>query len=235
MKVLQMNARSDEKKAFPKAVIFDLDGTLIDTAPDLAKALNHCLVADGLDPFTTAQMRGLIGHGASALLARGYLLREGAELKADRLARLLQKFLTFYRVHLADDSHPFEGVEEALSALKAKGTALGICTNKPHDMAITLLNHFGWTERFHSIIGGDMLEVKKPNPHHILAVADALNTNARDCVFVGDSEVDYEAGRNAAMRTIIVRFGYRNMPLEEMTGTVILDHYDTFMNAVASF
>lgn len=232
MKVLQMHAPSDEKKANPRGVIFDLDGTLVDTAPDLAKALNHCLEGDGLKPFDVKDMRNLVGHGAGALLRRGYKLREGNDLEGERFEKLLKTFLAYYEAHIADDSHPFEGVESALQALKAADIALGICTNKPHDMAMALLRHLGWRDLFQSIIGGNVLGYRKPDPRHIFAVADALGLLPDDCVFVGDSEVDYHAGKNANMRTIIVRFGYRTMPLEEMHGATFLRGYDDLLEVL---
>lgn len=232
MKVLQMHAPSDEKKANLRGVIFDLDGTLVDTAPDLAKALNHCLEGDSLKPFAVKDMRNLVGHGAGALLRRGYQLREGQDLKGERFERLLKKFLSYYEAHIADNSHPFAGVENALQTLKAADIALGICTNKPHDMAMALLRHLGWLDLFQSIIGGNVLGLKKPDPGHIFAVAQELGIKPEDCVFVGDSEVDYNAGKNANMRTIIVRFGYRTMALEDMHGAAFLSGYDDLLQVL---
>lgn len=232
MKVLQMHASSLQKKSNIQAVLFDLDGTLVDTAPDLAGALNHCLAADGHAPIEVAQVRGLVGRGAEALLKRGFSLREGSAPTPERLKSLRQLFLTYYGAHIADDSKPFEGVEEVLSALASAGIAMGICTNKPHEMAITLIEHLGWSGKFGSIIGGDHLGVKKPNPGHIFAVATALDARPQTCVFVGDSEVDYEAAQAAKMRTILVSFGYSNVPLDEMPNAIIIDHYSAFLNAL---
>lgn len=232
MKVLQMHVPSLQKKSGIQAVLFDLDGTLVDTAPDLAGALNHCLVTDGHAPIAVSQVRGLVGRGAEALLKRGYTLQEGAPPNPARLKDLRQRFLDYYGDHIADDSAPFEGVEDLLSTLQSSGIAMGVCTNKPHEMALTLIEHLGWTSKFGSIIGGDFLGVKKPDPAHIFAVAKALDVAPEACVFVGDSEVDYEAARAAEMRTILVRFGYSNIPFEEMPHAVLIDHYSEFLGVL---
>lgn len=232
MKVLQMPGPSDEKKALPQAVIFDLDGTLVDTAPDLAGALNHCLDIDGHAPFEVSQMRGLVGRGAAALLKRGYTIRGGREPSEEKLDTLRATFLDYYRDHIADDSRPFDGVEAVLDTLKSRGIPLGVCTNKPHEMAVTLLGHLGWGGVFGCVVGGDLLGFKKPDPRHVFAVSDTLNVNRDDCVFVGDSEVDYEAAQAANMRMILVSFGYSNVPLAEMPAAICIDHYREFMEAL---
>ncbi|MEM9881108.1 MAG: phosphoglycolate phosphatase [Pseudomonadota bacterium] len=212
-----------------KAVIFDLDGTLVDTAPDLAGALNHCLVSDGHQPFSVDEVRRLIGHGADALLRAAYQAKEGAAPNAARLQAILKRYLGYYRAHIADHSQVFDGVVDVLETLCADNIKLGLCTNKPHDMALALLRHLGWMRYFGSVIGGDALAVKKPDAKHVLAVARALETPAEDCFYVGDSEVDYAAATAAEIPAVIVTFGYRNTAISDMPGAITLDHYDALL------
>jgi len=227
-----MTAENHPHSPLPGAIIFDLDGTLVDTAPDLAAALNHCLAEDGHAPFAVEEMRGLVGRGAAALLQRGYTRREGKEPDADRLNDLRVRFLDYYGAHIADNSKPFDGVVAAMDALLERGVKLGVCTNKPHDMAIVLLKHLNWIDTFGAIYGGDILGVKKPDPDHIFAVARDLDVAPEDCVFIGDSEVDYAAAQAANMRMILVTFGYSNVPLSEMPKAVQLSHYDDLLDAL---
>ncbi|MEO0410273.1 MAG: HAD-IA family hydrolase [Pseudomonadota bacterium] len=230
---MQMIPTNEQKFGRFTAALFDLDGTLVDTAPDLAAALNHCLAQDGHAPFAVKDMRSLVGHGAAALLKRGYSLRENMPLDDARLPFLRQRFLDFYGENICNESHPFEGVEATLESLRAEDVACGICTNKPHDMALRLIETLGWRDRFDAVIGGDVLGLKKPDPRHITELLGTMKQPAETSFFIGDSAADYDAAQAADIPTIIVRFGYSAQPVETYTNAVLLDHYDQFSSAVA--
>lgn len=233
MNVVQMiNSNSSPYSPFTCA-LFDLDGTLVDTAPDLAAALNHCLAADGHPPFAVDEMRSLVGHGAAALLKRGYLIREGADITSARLDELRRRFLSFYAEAVCVASEPFEGVEDVLDNLAQAGLKLGVCTNKPHDMALRLLAALGWSKRFDDIVGGDYFGFKKPDPRHVTSMLKRLNQEVSSSIFVGDSDADYHAAQSAGVATIIVRFGYSAHPMDYYQQAVLLGSYSEFDGAVA--
>jgi len=147
-------------------VAFDLDGTLLDTASDLAAALNHVLRSLGRQPLPDEQVRVLVGHGARALIRRG--LEASGESTPELVEAMLPVFLDYYSDNICTDTHPFDGVETALDALLGKGVALAICTNKPEPLTLQLIDHIGWTDRFASIVGAGTLPVRKPDAAPLL-------------------------------------------------------------------
>jgi phosphoglycolate phosphatase len=168
---------------FFDVVAFDLDGTLADTAPDLAAALNHTLAALGRPPVPPPSVRNLIGHGARALLRRG--LAASGEAPEPLVERGYPIFLDFYADHICDGSAAYPGIEAALDALQAQGVAAALCTNKPERLASRLLDALGWGDRFAALVGGDSLPVRKPDPAPLVeAIARAGGGRA---AFVGDS------------------------------------------------
>ncbi|MEM7570316.1 MAG: phosphoglycolate phosphatase [Pseudomonadota bacterium] len=226
-------AGSSKKYAPFEAALFDLDGTLVDTAPDLAHALNQCLAEDGHAPFAVDDMRNLVGHGAAALLRRGYALREGKPLSEERLTQLRRRFLEFYGRDICVHSKPFDGVEDVLDSLSEAGIMCGICTNKPHQMALSLIDALGWQTRFKAIVGGDYFDVKKPDPRHITGLLEVMNCPDAQSFFIGDSDADYDAAQAAGVPAMIVRFGYSAQPVEDFKNAVLLDHYSAFDDAFA--
>ncbi|HYD37692.1 MAG TPA: HAD family hydrolase, partial [Allosphingosinicella sp.] len=172
---------------FPFDVVaFDLDGTLADTAPDLAAALNHALAALGRPSVPAPSVRNLIGHGARALLRRG--LAASDEAPESLVERGYPVFLDFYADHICDGSAPYPGVEAALDAPQATGVAAALCTNKPERLARRLLAALGWDGRFAALVGGATLALRKPDPLPLLeAIARAGGGRA---AFVGDSITD---------------------------------------------
>lgn len=190
------------------AVIFDLDGTLIDTAADLAASMNHVLEGAGRAPVPLDRVRHLVGHGGRAMLDKGF--RENGGAPPDDLGPHLAVFLEHYLAHIADQSRPFPGAIEALDALEADGAAIAICTNKREAWARALFEALGLSHRFASVIGADTVGVAKPDPRPVLA---ALQGSGRaKGVFVGDSDTDIRATKAAGMPCIAALFGYG--PLE---------------------
>ena len=194
-----------------RAVVFDLDGTLADTAPDLRAAANAVLAAHGAAPLTLAETIGFIGHGAPALVAQ---MRRARGLPAEDEAAMLQSLLERYARSGHERSRPYDGVPEALGMLGNEGIALGICTNKPEAPARSLLAHLGLSDRFGAVIGGDSLPVRKPDPAPLRAALDALG--ATEALYVGDSEVDEATARAARVPFALFERGYRKTPLDRV-------------------
>ncbi|HEX8447834.1 MAG TPA: phosphoglycolate phosphatase [Sphingomonas sp.] len=215
---------------FPFAIVaFDLDGTLVDTAPDLTAALNHALGQLDRPPMAPESVRHMVGHGARALLRQG-LEATGAcdEMLIDRGFPL---FLDHYTAHIADHSRAFPGVDTALDALTARGVQLAICTNKLESVAIALVDALGWHGRFAAIVGGDTLPVRKPDPAPLLeAIARAGGGTA---VFVGDSITDTDTARAAALPCIAVTFGFRDRPADDLGASALIDHFDQLVPTLA--
>ncbi|USI71700.1 phosphoglycolate phosphatase [Sphingomonas morindae] len=214
---------------FPfRSVVFDLDGTLADTAPDLTAALNHSLVALGRAPIAGEAVRHMVGHGARALLARGLAATgDGSEAEVDRGFPI---FMAFYQAHIADHSQAFPGVEAALAALEAEGVALAICTNKLEGLARQLIAALGWEGRFAAVIGGDTLAVRKPDPAPLHAAIAAAGGGP--AAFVGDSITDTETARAAGVPCVALSFGFSDRPPEQLGADRLIDHWDALLPAL---
>jgi phosphoglycolate phosphatase len=210
-------------------VAFDLDGTLADTAPDLAGALNHALKALGRDIVPPESVRYLVGHGARALLRRG--LAATGEASEELVERGFPIFIEYYGNNICDGTRPYPGVEAALDDLSGRGAALALCTNKPERLTHALLGALGWANRFESIVGGDTLAVRKPDPAPLLeAIARAGGGRA---AFIGDSITDADTAKAAGIPFIAVSFGFSDRPVEELGAQAIIDGYGELLPALA--
>ena len=180
-----------------KAVVFDLDGTLIDSAPDLRVAVNKLLAEHGRLPLTLDQVKMMVGDGAAKLVERAFDATGGAPAGSDP-AGLTTRFLAFYEGHSADLTRPYPGVEETLSDLKARGLALGICTNKPEAATLEVIRELNLDGFFDAVLGGDSIEgARKPDPRMLQAVLDTLGVGASEMVMVGDAANDVGVARAA--------------------------------------
>ncbi len=184
-------------------VLFDLDGTLLDTAPDMVGALNELRMLEGLAPLPCAALRQHVSHGSARLVSVGFGLDAG-----DEFERLRQRFLDVYRARLASDTRPFEGMEAVLAAVESAGFAWGVVTNKPGWLTEPLLQELKLRERCACVVSGDSLPVRKPHPAPLLHAAETLGLAPAHCTYVGDAERDIQAGRAAGMRTLVAAFGY---------------------------
>lgn len=191
------------------AVIFDLDGTLIDTAADLAASMNHVLERAGRAPVPLDRVRHLVGHGARAMLDRGF--RENGGAAPADLDPHVALFLDHYLDHIADQSRPFPGAIETLDALEAAGAAIAICTNKREAWARALFDALALSHRFQAIIGADTVGAAKPDPRPVLAALSG--TGRTRGVFVGDSDTDIRAARAAGIPCVAALFGYGPLDL----------------------
>jgi phosphoglycolate phosphatase len=214
----------------PRTILFDLDGTLVDTAPDLAGAMNHVLAALDRPPLPVDAVRHLVGHGARALIARG--LAATGDPAPHLIEPAMPLFLQYYADHIADASRAFDGVEAALDALGAAGCVAAICTNKPTALANALVAALGWQGRFAAVIGHDSAPRPKPDAAHVLAALEACGGDAGNAAFVGDSVTDVGAARNAGLPIILVSFGFTDVPAHALGGDMVIDHYDALVPAL---
>ena len=188
----------------PKAVLFDLDGTLVDSAPDLCQAVNRVLAEEGRAPVPLARLRQVVSKGGRAMLAVACPDLEEAAREA-----LLPRFLAHYARALAVDSVVFEGVPELLAAIEARGMRWGIVTNKPEALAVGVVAGFQWTARCGVLVGGDTLARRKPDPDPLLAACGRLGLAPGDALYVGDDLRDVQAARAAGMPVVAALWGYR--------------------------
>lgn len=186
-----------------RAVLFDLDGTLLDTAPDMCAALNALRGQEGLEPLPVDQLRCHVSHGAARLISVGFGCGEGPRFEA-----LRRRFLDLYRADLHGRTRLFDGIENVLSALESAGTGWGVVTNKPAWLTDPLLQAMGLSSRAACVVSGDTLPQRKPHPMPLLHAAGLLEVPPAACVYIGDAERDIQAGRAAGMRTLVATFGY---------------------------
>ena len=213
-------------------VVFDLDGTLVDTAPDLIETLNVLFVREGIDPVPFDAARGQIGAGALRLIERSLKLR-GQQFAADELGRLYTDYLAHYAEHIADHSRPFPGIEAALDKLAARGFRFAVCTNKLEWLSVRLLDTLGLSGRFAAICGQDTFGVQKPDPEILRRTLQLVGAEMNGAVMVGDSATDIATARAAGVPVIAVDFGYTEAPIESFEPDRIISHFDALPNAVA--
>jgi phosphoglycolate phosphatase len=202
-------------------IAFDLDGTLVDTAPDLAGALNTILAQETLPPLPFDEVRLMVGRGARALLERGFAAA-GAPLDVDRAPTLVERFIAIYLERIADESAPFPGVVEVLTELKAAGAKLVVCTNKLTNLSVALLDAVGLTPFFDAVVGADLAPAAKPDGRHVSAAIAAVGGDPARAVMVGDSINDALGARNAGVPSILVSFGYTEDPVETLGADLVI-------------
>ncbi|WP_374569901.1 phosphoglycolate phosphatase [Phenylobacterium sp.] len=212
------------------AIAFDLDGTLVDTAPDLIGTLNVLLQGEGLPPLPLLEARPFIGHGARRLIERGFDAA-GAHLAPERLDALFDRFLAHYNANIAVESRPFPGVVETLDALREAGAKLAVCTNKRTDLSKALLDALDMTRRFEAIIGADAAPAPKPDPRHLTTAIAAAGGALPRAVMVGDAATDAGAARAAGAGLVLVSFGYTEIPVQELGADVLINHFDELPGA----
>jgi phosphoglycolate phosphatase len=192
-------------------IAFDLDGTLVDTAPDLLRALDFTLEKEGLNPPEDHEARNFIGGGARAMIERA-LAHTRIQFSKEKVDGMFRQFLIHYEDHIADHSRPFPGVEQALLRLREEGALLAVCTNKHAKYAEKLLRELKLADYFAAIVGGDSFAFKKPDPRHLTGAIEQAGGDASRAVLVGDSETDVITAKAAEIPVIAVSFGYTNIP-----------------------
>jgi phosphoglycolate phosphatase len=206
-----------------RIVVFDLDGTLVDTAPDLINALNFILAREGLPPVPLHSARHMIGAGARRLIERGLEL-DGRSLGLDDVTRLTGDFIDYYAAHIADVSRPFEGLEEALDDLSARGYRFAVCTNKLEWLSKLLLDQLGLSSRFSAICGADTFGVSKPDPAILRQTIARAGGELSSSIMVGDAGPDIGVARRAGIPVICVEFGYTEVPIADLKPDRLINH-----------
>jgi phosphoglycolate phosphatase len=186
-----------------RAVLFDLDGTLLDTAPDMIGALNELRAEHGLRPLPAAEVRAYVSHGSARLVQIGF-----ADADAARFPVLQRRFLEIYAARLAAETRLFEGMDGVLAELSRRGLKLGIVTNKPGRLTDALLAELGLRPQFASVVSGDTLSERKPHPLPLLHAAKLAGATPEACLYVGDAERDVQSAHAAGMRALVAAYGY---------------------------
>ena len=205
--------------------MFDLDGTLVDTAPDLVGSLNQVLHEQKLPALSLRTARVMVGRGARVLIEQGFAAA-GEPLDAAHTPALLDRFISVYRDRIADESRPFDGVLRALDTLSAAGAVLAVCTNKPTDLSLALLDALGMTDRFAAIVGPDAAPAPKPDPRHLQTAIARVGGRDNYAIMVGDSATDIGAARAARAPSVVVSFGYTEIPAADLGADHVIDHFD---------
>lgn len=218
-------------------LVFDLDGTLAETAGDLVATLNVILAREGLAPVALAEARKMVGAGARALIQRGFAA-DGREIGTDRLEELFRDFLSYYEAHIADESHLFDGVVGALDRFEAAGWTFAVCTNKVERPSVHLLTALGIAKRFRAICGQDTFRVddkaiSKPDPRALLMTIERAGGSPERCVMVGDSRTDIDTAKAAGIPVVAVDFGYTDQPVQAFGPDRIIGHFNGLWDAVA--
>jgi phosphoglycolate phosphatase len=206
-----------------RIVVFDLDGTLVDTAPDLINALNFILEREGLPPVPLHAARNMIGAGARKLIERGLEL-EGRAATVEDINRLTGDFIDHYAAHIADASRPFEGLESALDDLSALGYRFAVCTNKLEWLSKLLLDRLGLSARFSAICGADTFGVAKPDPAILRQTVARAGSQLSSAIMVGDAGPDIGVARRAGIPVIGVEFGYTEVPIADLKPDRLIGH-----------
>src|SRR3954453_24233051 len=214
-------------------VVFDLDGTLVDTAPDLISALNFVLVREGLPAVPLKSARNMIGAGARKLIERGLEL-DGRQAGVADITRLTNEFIDHYAAHIADESRPFEGLEDALDDLSARGYRFAVCTNKLEWLSKLLLDELGLSSRFSAICGADTFGISKPDPAILQQTVARAGGRLASTVMVGDAGTDIGVARRANVPVIGVDFGYTDVPMAELKPNRLIGHMRDLPAAVES-
>ncbi|MCE7028172.1 phosphoglycolate phosphatase [Jiella avicenniae] len=200
---------------WPKAVLFDLDGTLVDSAPDIHAALNQTLESYGEPPFTLEAVTRMIGAGVPKLIERAYAALD-KQLDPATQDRIVERFLKIYEPRSAELTTLYAGASEVTRRLKEEGRAIGVVTNKPGQATSEILRHFGLFDLMDVIVGGDAGPAKKPEPGLLLLACEKLGLGPQDVLFVGDSENDVAAARAAAIKVVAIVGGYTVLSKEEL-------------------
>jgi len=214
------------------ALIFDLDGTLVDTAPDILNALNYVLVREGRRPVTRADLRHLVGHGARTMFAEAFTIT-GGPLPDSHVVALIDDYIAHYRAHIADESRPFPRVEETLVCFTGAGARLGVLTNKPQELAVPLLETLGLAKYFVAIHGAGRFDYSKPDARVFHHVVDEMGGGGAGALMIGDSTTDAKTARAAGVPLILLTYGYTPDPVETLGADAIAGDFAELPDLVA--
>lgn len=212
---------------WPSAVVFDLDGTLVDSAGDIANALNELLASEQLAPFSLEEVIRFIGDGITVLVQRAYIARD-VTLGAEELSAHVAQFKKLYGSRATDLTRPYSGVPELISNLRKRGIAVGICTNKEQGLAQKIIDALGLSNQLDVVVGSRPNRPAKPSPVSLLETVASLGVSHEEAIMVGDSAIDMRCARYAGIPFIGVTFGYSNPPMSELSADVAIESYQDF-------
>jgi phosphoglycolate phosphatase len=207
-----------------RTVVFDLDGTLIDTAPDLIAAVNHVLESDGFEPVEHSRLRPVISLGGRCMIEAGLGIR-GATYSPHQIDALFRRFIAYYSRNMSVHSRPFSGLEDELDRIAAWGAKIAVCTNKREDLARQLLDELGLVDRFAALAGRDTFPVCKPHPGHLISTIEKAGGEPMAAVMIGDSETDVKTAKAAGIPVIGVTFGYTDVPVTALDCDAVITAY----------
>lgn len=211
-------------------IIFDLDGTLANTGPDLLESLNHSIEPEGLAPLKIEHLGHLVGHGSMAMIQRSFEHYNFPSTKEIE-AKCQERFLSFYVENIAKNTTLFPGALKTLDMLR--GCTLAVCTNKQENLARKLLSELDIIEKFSSITGGDSFEFRKPDPRHLIETVKLANGSLTKTIMIGDTVTDTKAAQNAGIPVIVVDFGYSDVPVSTLNTDAIISHFDELPQAIS--
>lgn len=221
-------------KKIPSAILFDLDGTVADTALDLSATLNHILKQNGRTEIDHKLVRNMVGQGAKALIVKGFS-HTGNVPTEKQIDVLFEQYLEYYLSHISDKTQIFPGAIELFENLKKQNIKIAICTNKNIELTHALLEDLKIKHYFDAITCGDSFNFKKPDPRHLFETCNLMNADPEKAIMVGDSINDIAAGNSAGMITVGVTFGYTETPVKDLGPDIIIDHFDQFVNAINNY
>jgi phosphoglycolate phosphatase len=213
-------------------IVFDLDGTLVDTAPDLVAATNHALSDLGLPPLSAAVLRPQIGFGARRMIIEGLRIT-GTALPETEVDRLLARFLLYYEANIAAESRPFPGAVPVLERLRDAGARLAVCTNKRESLSRALLAALGLADHFAALAGRDTFPSSKPDPGHLLGTIALAGGAARQAVMIGDTRIDVATAKAASVPVVACAFGYSDVAVDELGADAVIRHFDELEDAIS--
>lgn len=214
-------------------IVFDLDGTLVDTAPDLLASLNHCLASVDLPLIDERDIRRYVGLGSRVMIERAYAAH-GRSLRDGELDTLQALFLRHYEAEMPGVSKPFPGLDHALSRFADAGWKLAVCTNKYEGLSRRLLTGLELDSRFETICGADTFEYRKPDPRHLTSTIERIGGDTDRAIMVGDSATDIDTAKAAGIPVVAVDFGYTDRPVVELDPSCVISSYDELTLALAN-
>ena len=218
------------KNKKPSTIIFDLDGTLVDSSPDLSATLNHLLRKNNRPEIPPEKIRQMVGKGAKALIQKGFS-KSGDMPSEVELTKLFNEFIDYYYHNIAVKTKIFPSLIQVLEELKSYNIPLGVCTNKTLKLSEKLLKDLELFDYFSVLTGSDSFKYMKPDPRHILSTLSIIKADPKKAIMVGDSSNDIIAAQQAGISSIGVTFGYTDKHISEYNPTQTIDHYDDFINA----
>jgi phosphoglycolate phosphatase len=203
-------------------LIFDLDGTLIDSAPDLQRSVNRLLAEHSRDPLSLPEVRGMVGDGVTQLVSRAFAARE---LEAADIAKEVRRYLEIYAESPVEHTQTYEGVCETLEDFTRRGIAMTVCTNKPERISVEILKRLDMLKHFKAVVGGDTNPFRKPDPRMLTGLLEQFSVSPQSSFMIGDSEVDAAAAEAANVRFVLMTYGYRRGPIEGIPHQFVLDRF----------